>query len=195
MNQDPAAIDWSPTTAQWVGLAAGLVIGGTTLVRDGLSPASKAAFVVAYAVACGVSSPACAASCATGGSPSSPPTRWRWRPSPASGWSKVNPARPPSTACGWPAPAPGGSRLAELPERPDRHRAWLAGDRSCRSTDNLRRCDPELGWWATDPVVLPPTSPSRGTWPSYDRCREVHHVWRAAAARLVAGHRTATAAS
>lgn len=54
MNKDTASIDWSPTTAQWLGVAAGLAIGGTTVVRDDLSPASKAAFVVAYAVACGV---------------------------------------------------------------------------------------------------------------------------------------------
>lgn len=54
MSHDTASIDWSPTTAQWVGVAAGLAIGGTTVVRDDLSPASMAAFVVAYAVACGV---------------------------------------------------------------------------------------------------------------------------------------------
>lgn len=54
VNRDPASIDWSPTTAQWLGLAAGLAIGGTTIARDDLSPASKAAFVAAYAVACGV---------------------------------------------------------------------------------------------------------------------------------------------
>ena len=51
---DAEAIDWSPTLAQWIGAVVGLLIGASNLFRDDIAVGSKAAFVVAYAVACAV---------------------------------------------------------------------------------------------------------------------------------------------
>lgn len=47
----PDTIDWSPTTAQKIGGAVGVAIGASTLAAD-ISPATAAAFLVAYPTAC-----------------------------------------------------------------------------------------------------------------------------------------------
>lgn len=54
MSDDPALIDWSPTTGQKVGAAVGFGIGALAWSQDGVPLAVRIVLPVAYAVACAV---------------------------------------------------------------------------------------------------------------------------------------------